>query len=450
MKHTKNAREMLFLNVVSLLLCVAMLCGWTMAWFTDTINVRGDLTAGSVEVALQKYIDGQYKNIGVKEGNSIYTEDANPIFSGTNWKPGKTEFYYLAVANEGSMPLYYDMVIDVSGGLAPAIEYAIFDGVQAGSAEAGLLEASKDDWAALKAVDGVQLGTLSEGRVNACPNGHLQLQDVDYFVLALHMNVDAGAEFEGTSLSADVELNAYQVDYEVPDETIPPETEPTPSEPIPSEPVEPAEDPFADWETQILYDFEEEMTIAWGQPICSGGSGATYTITDGSLFMTRPAQTDGGFPDFRVAMAGLWYDNRASYTQDNSKLRTADEVVYEVDMKVGAGSWASISLAEGTELGSIALKTDGKLYVGGEAIGTITHDKWFHFAMHVDYVDLVVSYYLDNVKIGEQAIDPNSVATRRPDELRFHVSGYGADSSQHNNAISFEFDNFKAKVAPAG
>ena len=87
MNQSKRTKKTLISSIVALVLCLAMLIGSTLAWFTDTISVTADINVGSLKVALEKYVDGEYKNIGTKDGNAGYTESTEPVFGGTGWTP---------------------------------------------------------------------------------------------------------------------------------------------------------------------------------------------------------------------------------------------------------------------------------------------------------------------------------------------------------------------------
>ena len=51
MTQTKATKKALFMSMLSMLLCVAMLIGSTFAWFTDSVTSgRNKITAGNLDV----------------------------------------------------------------------------------------------------------------------------------------------------------------------------------------------------------------------------------------------------------------------------------------------------------------------------------------------------------------------------------------------------------------
>ncbi|MBR3761781.1 MAG: hypothetical protein IKK59_03465 [Lachnospiraceae bacterium] len=220
MKSSNGTKRVLISAMVSLVLCMVMLIGTTMAWFTDTIQVSADINVGEMKVALEKYVfddagNGAYKNIGTKENNVGYTETTEPVFTGANWTPNYTQVYYLAVRNEGSIEFNYDMELTLSGALVGALEYAIINGVEAGTDAATSLNqsAAAKDWDAIKASASGQTGSLTAGPLTAAPNGHLEAGEVEYFALVLHMKKDADNRYQKTKFEADIVVNARQTTY---------------------------------------------------------------------------------------------------------------------------------------------------------------------------------------------------------------------------------------------
>ena len=65
MKTNKNNRRRLFLSVISLILCISMLLGTTLAWFTDSVSSTGNIIkSGRLKVAMHyaEHKDGEWKD----------------------------------------------------------------------------------------------------------------------------------------------------------------------------------------------------------------------------------------------------------------------------------------------------------------------------------------------------------------------------------------------------
>ncbi len=105
MKKTQTARA-LTLNVLSVLLCVAMLAGSTFAWFTDTaVTGVNTVTSGNLDVKVSYYNGGEWQE--VSPGAKLFDDNAL-------WEPGHTEVAYIKVENKGSLALKYRLSVNVA------------------------------------------------------------------------------------------------------------------------------------------------------------------------------------------------------------------------------------------------------------------------------------------------------------------------------------------------
>jgi len=104
MTNRKTTRRALFMSVISLMLCCAMLVGTTFAWFTDEVtSVNNIIKAGNLDVGLE------YKN-----GNGSYTEVGSAsLFTSDLWEPGHVEMVNLKVSNLGTLALKYQFNVNV-------------------------------------------------------------------------------------------------------------------------------------------------------------------------------------------------------------------------------------------------------------------------------------------------------------------------------------------------
>ncbi len=434
MKQSKKTKKMLISGVVSLVLCLAMLVGSTLAWFTDTINVTADMQVGTFKVALQKYIDDEYQNIGTKEGDTTYTQSDEPVFGGTNWAPGQIEVNYLAVVNKGTMPLNYDMLVNVTGDLVGALEYAIIDGVEAGSNDALDLEDALVNWDRVKAAANGQAGDVAEGEIQAAPNGHLEIGETDYFALVIYMKEEADNSYQGKSFSADVVLNARQVNYVE----------------VVEEPEEPFVDPFADYIVKKEYDFENNFTINGWMPAgteqgviksIANSAGSVYVAEDGENHYckiervyddaTRPASWPG---EIRIRA----YEIQAPVADE-------DVVVYSFDI-------AEFTTGASVMFGFPIKILDGVLwYATTDAVDPVevvdlTDGKWHNVAIEVNFAEGTANYYGD----GELIVEGSSGAVTAPLEylqIGQHIYGFPATpEADKTNDVNIGIDNIKVMV----
>lgn len=438
MKQSKETKKILLSSVLSLVLCIAMLIGTTFAWFTDTVKVKADLQIGTLQIALRQYIDEKYQNIGTKEGNASYTQAENALFNGSVWQPGQTEIYYLAVENLGSLPLNYHLQIEVTGELSEVMEYAVFDGVQAGSEEAKAAEAAKQDWEKIKTAAGKEnTGNIENGEITAAPNGHLQKAETDYFALAVHLKEEAGNEYQGKGISADILLTASQEEFEKE------EPEETPSTPE-------KEDPFADYTIIKNIDFtniaSDEMQTWVADKI------SVKTDDQGNKYLSIKKQgEDPANPE-----GTLW----VNLLKLNENMDGKNKAVYSFDIKVDSmSSYMCMSSRNNAAGVGYDLKLqDGALWYVKDftkqdetgnlvKILDLSEGKWHHVAMEVDFSTGEITYYADHEKAGtvtRAGITPNA-------EVRFHVSPYNWPTTPKDKTVDIDIsiDNFMIKV-PAG
>lgn len=218
----KSARRKLVLSLFSLLVCMCMLIGTTLAWFTDqAASYSNKIVAGDLDVDLIMWNGSDYVSIA-GEDQAIFGADsliAQNDSADTLWEPGKTQIVYLGVRNNGNLALKYNIILNIiDGGLVGALEYAILDGVDA-SAPGFTPPAS---WAAIKAIPGVQTGEVVAGTIVAAQNGVLDgiaqdpsiVNETDYFALAVHMKEESGNEYQGKDITIDVAVVAGQMTAE--------------------------------------------------------------------------------------------------------------------------------------------------------------------------------------------------------------------------------------------
>ena len=168
----KKARKAIGINLFSLFVCISLLIGTTLAWFTDqaTSGVN-KIIAGNLDVDLVMWNGDEYVSISGEDSAIFGNENslvAQNDSADTLWEPGKTQIVYLGVRNNGNLALKYNIVLNIiDGGLIGALEYAILDGVDA-SAPGFVPPAS---WDEIKAISGVQTGDVVAGTIVAAQNG---------------------------------------------------------------------------------------------------------------------------------------------------------------------------------------------------------------------------------------------------------------------------------------
>lgn len=214
MTKRQRKRRTFLTSLTSLILSVALLVGTTFSWFTGSASNTGNrIVTGTLKVQLLKHDGSEYADISDSEGDIFVTdENKGTRLNGTLWEPGKTEIVYLAVKNAGNLALNYNIVLDVKNAetntveLEKALSYAVLPNVTA--------ENSISNWDTVEDMPNAEIGTVPVGTTTAAPNGALLAGEVDYFALAVHMDEEAGNEYQDQELLIDVKVEAKQMVYE--------------------------------------------------------------------------------------------------------------------------------------------------------------------------------------------------------------------------------------------
>lgn len=102
----KALKRALLLSGLSLLLCVSMLIGSTVAWFSDSVSSDSNvITAGNLDIVVDYTLDGSTWND---------LDGANDLFQKGLWEPGHTEVVALRITNTGSLALKYTANMNIT------------------------------------------------------------------------------------------------------------------------------------------------------------------------------------------------------------------------------------------------------------------------------------------------------------------------------------------------
>ena len=204
MTNSKETKRALLSSSVSMLVCVSMLVGSTFAWFTDNVTNTNKIVAGRLDVELYMHDGTDYINIS-KDQSPIFGEGsiAQNNNAETLWEPGKTQVAYLMVKNEGNLDLKYRVDVNVENvakDLYKVMRYAIIPDAQNGEV------ATWDSSVEKQVNEGINPTDFSDISLGA--------GEEHYFALALHMEEEAGNEYQDGSVSFDITVNATQLSSE--------------------------------------------------------------------------------------------------------------------------------------------------------------------------------------------------------------------------------------------
>lgn len=218
MTNRKTTRRALFMSVISLMLCCAMLVGTTFAWFTDSVT-SGDniITAGNLDIELY-HSDKNATEERVSTNTALF-DDVEL------WEPGAVVYENFKVANEGNLTLKYQLKLNFTDAtttedgrtLADVLKVAVVpNGFEGDRAEAKALWESN-------LVEDEYLATFA--RSNTL-NPKDDKGDIDEYGVVIYweptdndnfynMKADGGAAKEPLTIKVNVELFATQVEAEV-------------------------------------------------------------------------------------------------------------------------------------------------------------------------------------------------------------------------------------------
>ncbi len=205
--RSHKTRKILLVSVISIMICLAMLVGTTVAWFTYSVNSgKSQIITGSLTAKLE------YATLLADGSWSAYSEvtETTPVFANSEyWEPGHTQAVKLRVTNNGTLAFKYELgviyeetpgvnVLGNSFNLSDYIMAGVLDASTAMSRNVALAAATE------KLSESID---LAEGSLEK--NG-----SVEYvFVLAMPTSVDNVANSNGVnvpSIQVGVSLVATQ------------------------------------------------------------------------------------------------------------------------------------------------------------------------------------------------------------------------------------------------
>lgn len=100
-----STKKALFCSLMVMVLCVTMLMGTTLAWFTDTaVSENNVIKTGTLDVKMYwtDTLAGEET-----EWKNVEGPNAEPIFNYDRWEPGYAEVRYIKIENNGSLAFKY-------------------------------------------------------------------------------------------------------------------------------------------------------------------------------------------------------------------------------------------------------------------------------------------------------------------------------------------------------
>lgn len=126
-----SMRQTMWLSMLSVFLCLTMLLGFTLAWFTSSASYTQKIEVGSY-VANVKVLNGD-EAVALSEDSAaaVYAADGadtpvgGELFRDLSLVPGETVSRVIEVENDGTIAFDYQLVLQLDGRLAGTLEYDV-------------------------------------------------------------------------------------------------------------------------------------------------------------------------------------------------------------------------------------------------------------------------------------------------------------------------------------
>lgn len=189
-----SLRRAFWLSILSVMLCVSMLLGSTMAWFTDSEGFSQTITVGYLDATASMGDGTETVQFDDSSQLSLMSAEDSVTFTQLRLDPGKTIRRTIVVNNTGSIPFRYQLLAE-----------ALSDSALADLLECTLVpQGEEPDWTDPISLAGqepveVTAGTLAE-------DGELTLG------LYLRLPESVSSAFAGAGADLSVYLLAMQAD----------------------------------------------------------------------------------------------------------------------------------------------------------------------------------------------------------------------------------------------
>lgn len=125
-----SMRQTMWLSMLSVFLCLTMLLGFTLAWFTSSASYTQEITVGSYAANI-KVLNGDEAVALSDSSAAAYAADGadtpvgGELFRDLSLVPGETVSRVIEVENDGTIAFDYQLVLQLDGRLAGSLEYDV-------------------------------------------------------------------------------------------------------------------------------------------------------------------------------------------------------------------------------------------------------------------------------------------------------------------------------------
>ena len=222
MTKKRDAKRSLLMSGLALVLCLVMLGGSSLAWYSDVVSAeQNKIETGVMEVELLMWDGDGYDTPITESSEPIFDTDATDTSDGTVndstktlWEPGKTQVAYFKLENTGSLNVKYRVNLNVTSidkNLNEVLEYAIVPDAKMPdyATSAAALTSWEDGNPVVPGVNNTEVSNVYLPANPADP-----ADSVDYFALYIHMDADADISYMGGSIGFDINVEVTQATSE--------------------------------------------------------------------------------------------------------------------------------------------------------------------------------------------------------------------------------------------
>ena len=197
----KTTKRALISSLLMLAICFTTLVGTTFAWFTDSASSTGNtIKTGKLDIELYTY-DANNNLVDITNN----TAEDDPIFGADIlWEPNATQVRYFQVKNAGNLALKFNVALEVYGvtkNLHEVMQYAVIPGADPVNNPVNSWNGGTDIV--------VGKNPTSYADIELEENG-----DVASFAIAVHMDHNAGNQYQMAQILFDINVIAAQLNFE--------------------------------------------------------------------------------------------------------------------------------------------------------------------------------------------------------------------------------------------
>lgn len=199
-----STKKALFCSLMVMVLCVTMLMGTTLAWFTDTaVSENNVIKTGTLDVKMYwtDTLAGEET-----EWKNVEGPNAEPIFNYDRWEPGYAEVRYIKIENNGSLAFKYLLNVIPNAEetlLAEVIDVYYAENVTENIDNRSLSGLTKTD----KTVQDLMRDDLYIGEGNLLAGKDIVI------AIGLKMQETAGNEYQNQTLGEDFTIKLFATQY---------------------------------------------------------------------------------------------------------------------------------------------------------------------------------------------------------------------------------------------